>query len=74
MGKIRICVDFRGLNWATPKDECPMPIAESLTNSASGNKIISFLDRKVGYNQIFMASDDVAKTAFRCPGFVGLFE
>jgi hypothetical protein len=43
-GKIQICVDFRNLNRATPKDEYPMPVAEMLTNSASGNKVISFLD------------------------------
>jgi hypothetical protein len=57
-----------------PKDEYPMPIAESLINRASGNRIISFLDGNAGYNQIFMAKEDVAKTAFWCPGFVGLFE
>jgi hypothetical protein len=73
-GKIRICVDFRDLNRATPKDEYPMPIADELVNQASGNKIISFLDGNAGYNQIFMAEEDVSKTAFRCPGFVGLFE
>jgi hypothetical protein len=54
-GKIKICVDFRDLNWAMPKDEYPMLIAESLINCASGNKIISFLDGNVRYNQIFMA-------------------
>jgi hypothetical protein len=57
-----------------PKDEYPMPIAESLINRASGNRIISFLDGNAGYNQIFMAKEDVAKTAFWCPSFVGLFE
>jgi hypothetical protein len=51
-GKIRICVDFRDLNRATPREEYPMPITESLINSTSGNKIISFLDGNVGYNQI----------------------
>jgi hypothetical protein len=72
--KIQVCVDFRNLNRATPKDEYPMPIAETLINSASGHKMISFLDGNVGYKQIFMATDDIAKTAFRCLGFVGLFE
>jgi hypothetical protein len=51
-----------------------MPIADSLINRASGNKIIYFLDENIGYNQIFVAEDDVSKTAFRCPGFIGLFE
>jgi hypothetical protein len=51
-----------------------MPIADELVNQASGHKIISFLDDNTGYNQIFMAEEDVSKTTFRCPGFVGLFE
>jgi hypothetical protein len=72
--KIRVCVNFRDLNRATLKDEYLMPMADLLINSASGNKVISFLDCNVGYNQIFMAMEDVNKTAFRCLGFVGLFE
>jgi hypothetical protein len=73
-GKIRICMDFRDLNRERPKDEYPMPIADTLINRASGNRMISFLDGNVGHNQIFIAAEDVSKTAFRCPGFVGLFE
>jgi hypothetical protein len=45
-----------------------------LIDSAVGNKMISFLDGNASYNQIFMAKEDVSKTAFRFPGFVGLFE
>jgi hypothetical protein len=67
-------VDFRNLNRATPKDEYLMPVADLLIDSASGNKVISFLDDNAGYNQIFMVKEDVSKTAFRCPGFVDLFE
>jgi hypothetical protein len=52
MGKIWICVDFRILNRATPKDEYPMPVADLLIDSMSGNKVISFLDGNAGYNQI----------------------
>jgi hypothetical protein len=73
-GKIRICMDFRNLNRATPKDEYPMPVADLLIDSASGNKVICFLDGNASYNQIFMAKEDVSKTAFYCPGIVGLFE
>jgi hypothetical protein len=74
MGKIRICVDFRNQNRATPKDEYPMLIADLLIDSVSSNKVISFLDGNVGYNQIFMAKEDMSKIAFYCPGFIGLFE
>ena len=72
--KLRVCIDFRNLNKAAPKDEYPMPIADMLINSASGNKVISFLDGNAGYNQIFMTEEDTSKTAFICPGFIGLFE
>jgi hypothetical protein len=67
-------VDFRNLNRATPKDEYPMPVADLLIDSASGNKVICFLDDNAGYNQIFMAKEDVSKNVFRCLGFIGLFE
>jgi len=51
-----------------------MPVAEMLINSASGNRVISFLDSNAGYNQIFMAEKDTSKMAFICHGFIGLFE
>jgi hypothetical protein len=73
-GKLRVCIDFRNLNRATPKDEYPMPIADTLINNAPGNRIISFLNGNAGYNQIFMAEEDASKTVFICPGFIGLFE
>jgi hypothetical protein len=67
-------VDFRNLNRATPKDEYPMPVAEMLINAAAGNKIPSFMDGNASYNQIFMALEDIHKTAFRVPGAVGLIK
>jgi hypothetical protein len=73
-GQWRVCVDFRDLNRATPKDEYPMPVAETLINAAASRKILSFMDGNAGYNQIFMAPEDVNKTAFIVPGAVGLFE
>jgi hypothetical protein len=51
-----------------------MPVADLLVDSASGNKVISFLDGNVGYNQIFMVKEDVSKIVFRCPWFIGLFK
>jgi hypothetical protein len=32
------------------------------------------MDGNAGYNQIFMAPEDVNKTTFKVPGAVGLFE
>jgi hypothetical protein len=73
-GKIRVCIDFRNLNKATPEDEYPMPIANRLINNTSGQRVIISLDGNPGYNQIFMAEEDMSKMTFRCFGFIGLFE
>jgi hypothetical protein len=35
MKKLHVCIDFRDLNRATPKNEYPMPIADFLVNVAS---------------------------------------
>ena len=51
-----------------------MPIADMLVDAAVGHKVISFMDDNAGYNQIFMAEEDIHKTTFRCPGHLGLFE
>ncbi|XP_050902196.1 uncharacterized protein LOC127112046 [Lathyrus oleraceus] len=73
-GSLRVCIDFRDLNAATPKDEYPMPVAEMLVDSVAGYEYLSMLDRYSGYNQIFIAKEDVSKTAFRCPGTIGTYE
>jgi len=73
-GKMRVCIDFRNLNKATPMDGYPMPVADLLVDAAAGYEVISFMDGNAGYNQIFMAIEDISKTAFRCPGHIGLFE
>ena len=63
-GKLRICIDFRNINMATPKDEYPMPVADLLVDGASRYKVLSFMDGHSGYNQIFIAKNDIHKTAF----------
>jgi hypothetical protein len=73
-GKIQVCIDFCNLNKATPKDEYPITKADMLINNASRHRVISFLDGNAGYNQIFMAEEDMSKTTFRCLGFISLFE
>jgi hypothetical protein len=73
-GKIWVCIDFNNLNKASSKDEYLMPIDDTLLNNASGQRLISFLDGNVNYNQIFMAEEDMSKMTFRCLGFIGLFE
>jgi len=73
-GTRRVCIDFRDLNQATLMDECSMPVAEMLVDSAAGFEYLSMLDSYSGYNKIFIAEVDVSKTAFSCPGFLGCYE
>ena len=63
-GKWRMCVDFTDLNKACPKDSYPLPSIDTLVGSASGCKVLSFLDAFSGYNQIKMHPRDESKTAF----------
>ena len=73
-GQVRICIDFRNLNLATPKDEYVMPIADMLIDATSNHGILTFMDYYSGYNQIFVAEASVHKIAFRCPRALGVFE
>jgi hypothetical protein len=41
--KLRVCIDFHNLNRATPKDEYPMPIANTLINNAQEIELLAFL-------------------------------
>ena len=59
--KLRVCIDFRDLNKATPMDGYPMLIADMLVDAAARHKVISFMDDNAGYNQIFMAEEDIAR-------------
>ena len=63
---MKICIDFRDLNKATPMDGYPMPIADMLVDATAGHKVISFIDGNAGYNQIFMAEED-SKDRFQVP-------
>ncbi|KAL0451749.1 UNVERIFIED_CONTAM: Transposon Tf2-12 polyprotein [Sesamum latifolium] len=66
-GQIRVCVDFRDLNNACPKDDFPLPIAELMIDATTGHEVLSFMDGSSGYNQIRMAPVDEELTAFRTP-------
>ncbi|KAA0054169.1 uncharacterized protein E6C27_scaffold131G00980 [Cucumis melo var. makuwa] len=66
-GQLRVCVDFRDLNNACPKDDFPLPITEIMVNETTGHEALSFMDWSSGYNQIRMALSDEEMIAFRTP-------
>jgi hypothetical protein len=66
-GQTRVCVDFRDLNRACPKDDFPIPITEMVVDSTTGYGALSFMDGSSGYNQIKMDENDAIDTTFRTP-------
>ena len=57
--KVRICVDYRDLNWASPKDNFPLPHIDTLIDNTSTNMFFSFMDGFLGYNQFKMVEDKI---------------
>ena len=47
-GRIRVCVDFRDLNKASPKDDFPLPHIDVLVDNTAGHALLSFMDRVLG--------------------------
>ena len=63
-GKVRVCVDFRDLNKASPKDDFPLPHIDMLVDSTAGHPMLSFMDGFSRYNQILMALEDMERASF----------
>ncbi|PKI42421.1 hypothetical protein CRG98_037187 [Punica granatum] len=63
-GRVQVCVDYRDLNKASPKDNFPLPHIDILVNNTARHAQFSFMDGFFGYNQIRMAEEDKIKTTF----------
>ena len=59
-----MCVDYRDLNRAIPKDGFPLPHIDVLVDNTAQHKIFSFMDGFSGYNQIKMDPENMEKTTF----------
>ncbi|KAA3465696.1 RNA-directed DNA polymerase (Reverse transcriptase), Ribonuclease H-like protein [Gossypium australe] len=60
--KVRMCVDYRDLNKASPKDNFPLLHIDTLVDNMAGYSLFSFMDGFSGYNQIKMHPEDMEKT------------
>ena len=49
-GNVRMCVDFRDLNKANPKDDFPLPYIDILVKNVVGHALLSFMDGFLGYD------------------------
>ena len=59
-----MCIDFKNLNSACPKDYYPFPDMDLKIESVVGSKLKCFLDAYKGYHQVQMSIEDEEITAF----------
>ena len=59
-----MCVDYRDLNRASPKDNFPLPHIDVLIDNKASFALFSFMDGFSGYNRIKMALEDMEKKTF----------
>jgi len=71
-GKLRIVVDYRGLNAITMKDKYPLPLMTTLMEQVETSQVFSKLDLKLGFNLLRIAKGHEWKTAFKTR--YGLYE
>ena len=66
-GKLRICLDPRGLNEAIKRPHYPMPTLDNALSKMAGAKYFSKLDAKSGYWQMKLNEESSYLTTFNTP-------
>lgn len=66
-GKLKMCVDYRGLNKLTERDNYPLPLIEDCIEYLERKKIFSLLDLKNGFHQVKMNDESIKYTSFITP-------
>ena len=64
-GSLRLCVDYRGLNFLTIKNRYPLPLIGESLDRLSKARIYTSIDMVAAYNRLRIREGDEWKTAFR---------
>ena len=59
-----MCVDYRDLNLASPKDNFPLAYIDTLIDNTTTKMFFSFMNGLSIYNHIKTVEEDKAKTVF----------
>lgn len=62
--KLRVCVDFKGLNKLILTNPFPTPLADEIINQVAGHECYSITNGFSGYNEVPIAKEDQEKTSF----------
>ena len=62
---LRLCIDYRHLNWVTIKNKYLMPFIDDLFDQLRSSVCFSKFDLRSGYYQLRVREEDIPRTAFR---------
>ena len=65
-GKLRLVVDYRGLNRVTVKNRFPLPLIPEMLDRLHLAKVFTKIGLRNAYHQVRVKQGDEWKTAFRC--------
>ncbi|GJY81696.1 putative reverse transcriptase domain-containing protein [Tanacetum coccineum] len=64
-GSMRLCIDYRELNYITVRNKYPIPRINNLFDQLQGAKFLPKIDLRTGYHQLRVKEQVVSKTSFR---------
>ena len=65
-GKLRLVVDYRGLNKITVKNRYPLPLIPKMLDRPHKAKVFTKIDLRNAYHQVRVREGDEWKATFRC--------
>jgi hypothetical protein len=65
-GSLHMCIDYRGLNKITIRDQFPLPRIEELLDQLAGARYFTALNLDFTYHQVRLKEANIPKSAFTC--------